>query len=157
MTEVAGVIPFSAWEQAVFYVLLTVFVVYVFSWIAKQNKEARDHAAKESVKAREFQEAQSEKWQKFIFDLNANLQEQNRVDREKQNCAMADVNKGLTNLTQVTQGLVTEIREMRAESREVTAALALHDDQAKEIKHLVEVNNKPTPKPRTKKAAGPLE
>ena len=147
MTEVAGVIPFSAWEQAVFYVLLTVFVVYVFSWIAKQNKEARDHAAEESVKARAFQEAQSEKWQKFIFDLNANLQEQNRVDREKQNCAMADVNKGLTDLTRVTGQLVQTMNEMRTD-------IYQHDLQAKEIKHLVE-NAKPAPKPRAKKSDAP--
>jgi predicted RNA-binding protein with RPS1 domain len=61
---------------------------------------------------------------------------------------MTDVNSGLRNLTQVTQGLVTEVREMRIESREITAALLEHDDQAKAILALV---SKPAPKPRAKK------
>ena len=144
MTEVAGVIPFTAWEQAVFYVLLTIFVVWVLSWVAKQNASTRD-----------FQQSESDKWQNFIADLNENWRKFNKEQREENNCAMADVNAGRGNLTKVTEGLVLEVREMRAESRDIAAALALHDDQAKEIKRLVE-NAKPAPKSRAKKSDTPV-
>ena len=76
-------IPFTAWEQAVFYVLLTIFVVWVLSWVAKQNASTRD-----------FQQSESDKWQNFIADLNENWRKFNKEQREENNCAMADVNAG---------------------------------------------------------------
>lgn len=121
-------IPASAWVQAAFVCLFIVLVIVLITWFSKQ----------------------SDKWQAFIEASNDKWRAFSKEQREENNCAMADVNNGLSNLTKVTEGLVQEVREMRIESREITAALALHDDQAKEILHIVQ---KPAPKPRVKKAA----
>jgi len=122
----AELIPASAWEQAVFVSLFIVLVVGLLYWFTKQ----------------------SDKWQSFMLEIDEKWRAFNKEQREENNACMTDVNSGLRNLTQVTQGLVTEVREMRIESREITAALSEHDDQAKEILALV---SKPQPKPRAKK------
>lgn len=148
MTEVAGVIPFTAWEQAVFYVLLTIFVVYVLTWSSKRDKEQRDHYDEERAKARAFEQAQAEQWQKFIETSNETWRAFNKEQRSENNACMSDVNKGLTDLTRVTGQLVQTMNEMRTD-------IYQHDLQAKEIKHLVE-NAKPAPKPRAKKSDAPV-
>ena len=140
-------IPASAWVQAVFVCLFIVVIVILFSYFGKQVKESRDFQKAESDSNREFQKQESDKWQRFISDQNLSFQKFNREQREDNNSCLADVNKGLTNLTQATQGLANEVKEMRTESREISAALALHDDQAKEILHAVQ---KPAPKARVK-------
>ena len=122
----AELIPASAWEQAVFVSLFIVLVVGLLYWFTKQ----------------------SDKWQSFMLEIDEKWRAFNKEQREENNACMTDVNSGLRNLTQVTQGLVTEVREMRIESREITAALLEHDDQAKTILALV---SKPAPKPRAKK------
>ena len=122
----AELIPASAWEQAVFVSLFIVLVVGLLYWFTKQ----------------------SDKWQAFMLEIDEKWRAFNKEQREENNACMTDVNSGLRNLTQVTQGLVTEVREMRIESREITAALLEHDDQAKAILALV---SKPAPKPRAKK------
>ena len=122
----AELIPASAWEQAVFVSLFIVLVVGLLYWFTKQ----------------------SDKWQSFMLEIDEKWRAFNKEQREENNACMTDVNSGLRNLTQVTQGLVTEVREMRIESREITAALSEHDDQAKAILALV---SKPAPKPRAKK------
>ena len=122
----AELIPASAWEQAVFVSLFIVLVVGMLYWFTKQ----------------------SDKWQSFMLEIDEKWRAFNKEQREENNACMTDVNSGLRNLTQVTQGLVTEVREMRIESREITAALLEHDDQAKAILALV---SKPAPKPRAKK------
>ena len=122
----AELIPASAWEQAVFVSLFIVLVVGLLYWFTRQ----------------------SDKWQSFMLEIDEKWRAFNKEQREENNACMTDVNSGLRNLTQVTQGLVTEVREMRIESREITAALLEHDDQAKEILALV---SKPAPKPRAKK------
>jgi hypothetical protein len=147
MTEVAGVIPFTAWEQAVFYVLLTVFVVYVLTWSSKRDKEQRDHYDDESSKSRAFEQAQSDKWQLFIETSNEQWRAFSEKQRIENNACMSDVNKGLTDLTRVTGQLVQTMNEMRTD-------IYQHDLQAKEIKHLVE-NAKPAPKPRATKTTQP--
>jgi len=129
----AEVIPQVAWEQAVYVSLFIVLIIVLINWFSRQ----------------------SDKWQSFIEASNEKWRVFSEKQRGENNACLADVNAGLTNLTQVTQGLVSEVREMRTESREISAALALHDDQAKEIKHLVE-NAKPTPKPRAKKSDAPV-
>ena len=143
-------IPASAWVQAVFLCLFIVFAVYFLSWQRKFNKENQDFQRSLAKEAQNHADAESTKWQTFIEASNDKWRMFNKEQREENNCAMADVNNGLSNLTKVTEGLVQEVREMRIESREITAALALHDDQAKEILHIVQ---KPAPKPRVKKAA----
>ena len=146
-TEAVGLIPTPAWVQAVFVCLFFLFVIYITSHNSRQGKESRDFQKAESDGNREFQKQESDKWQKFIGDLNASWQKFNKEQREENNSCMSDVNAGLSNLTQVTQGLVQEVREMRTESREISAALALHDDQAREILHHVQANGKPVGKP----------
>jgi len=115
-TETAQLLPFAAWEQAVFVALFIVLVIGLLAWFTKQ----------------------SEKWQGFMLTIDEKWRAFNKEQRSENNACMSDVNSGLSNLTKVTEGLLQEVREMRIESREITAALALHDDQAKEILHLVE-------------------
>ena len=109
-------VPIVAWQQAVIVVLFALFVGLLLNWFGKQ----------------------SDKWQKFMFDIDDKWRQFNKEQREENNCAMADVNAGLTNLTKVTEGLVMEVREMRADSRQFTEDLANHDKQAKEILTLVQ-------------------
>ena len=126
MTEVAEVIPFTAWQQAVFVALFIVFFVGVLAWLTKQ----------------------SEKWQAFMFQIDDQWRAFNKEQRECNNAAMADVNNSITNLTKVTEGLVMEVKEMRADSHQFAIDLRNHDAQAKEILAIVQ---KPAPKPRAKK------
>jgi len=58
------------------------------------------------------------------------------------------VEGSLKDLTTVTQGLVSEVREMRDDSKAFYESFHAHDIQAKEI--LAQVQ-KPAPKPRVKK------
>lgn len=117
----AEVIPQIAWEQAVYVSLFIVLIVVLINWFSKQ-----------SDKWQQFIEASNEKWRAF-----------SEKQRSENNCAMGNVNKGLTDLTRVTGQLVQTMNEMRTD-------IYQHDLQAKEIKHLVE-NAKPAPKPRAKK------
>ena len=126
MTEVAEVLPFTAWQQAVFVALFIVFFVGVLAWLTKQ----------------------SEKWQAFMFQIDDQWRAFNKEQRECNNAAMADVNNSITNLTKVTEGLVMEVKEMRADSHQFAIDLRNHDAQAKEILAIVQ---KPAPKPRVKK------
>jgi preprotein translocase subunit SecF len=128
METVAESIPFTAWEQAVFVALFIVMVCGLLYWFTKQ----------------------SDKWQKFMFDIDEKWRAFNKEQRAENNCRMEDVNKSITNLAMVTQDLVQEVREMRDDSREFYKLFAAHDVQAKEIKDMVS-NGKPTPKPRPKK------
>ena len=127
MTEVAEVLPITAWQQADFVALFIVFFVGVLAWLTKQ----------------------SEKWQAFMFQIDDQWRAFNKEQRECNNAAMADVNNSITNLTKVTEGLVMEVKEMRADSHQFAIDLRNHDAQAKEILSLV---SKPTPKPRAKKS-----
>ena len=151
MNEVGELLPVAAWIQAVFVCLFFLIVAYMLWWNGKQSKEGRDFQKSESDSNRAFQENESNKWQKFIYDLNSSWQNQNTEQRQDNNCAMADVNKSITNLATVTQGLVSEVREMRVESRQIAVDLHNHDLQAKEIMAIV----KPQPKPRAKKVEQP--
>ena len=125
MTEVAEVLPFTAWQQAVFVALFIVFFVGVLAWLTKQ----------------------SEKWQAFMFQIDDQWRAFNKEQRECNNAAMADVNNSITNLTKVTEGLVMEVKEMRADSHQFAIDLRNHDAQAKEILAIVQ---KPAAKPRAK-------
>ena len=126
MTEVAEVLPFTAWQQAVFVALFIVFFVGVLAWLTKQ----------------------SDKWQAFMFQIDDQWRAFNKEQRECNNAAMADVNNSITNLTKVTEGLVMEVKEMRADSHQFAIDLRNHDAQAKEILAIVQ---KPAAKPRAKK------
>ena len=113
-------IPFTAWEQAVFVALFITFVVGLLVWFGKQ----------------------SDKWQKFMFEIDDKWREFNREQREENNCAMGDVEKSLKDLTQVTGKLVQTMDELRSD------IYHQHNNQVKEIAALIQ---KPAPKPRVKK------
>ena len=122
-TEVAAeVIPFTAWEQAVFVGLFIVLVLWLLAWFSKQ----------------------SDKWQQFIFQIDEKWREFSRTQREENNCAMMDVNASLTNLARTTADLARSVEEMRVDLKD-------HDAQAKAILSLVQTNGKPAAKPRAKK------
>ena len=112
-------LPEIAWEQAVYICLFIVLIVWMFAWFSKQ----------------------SDKWQQFMFDIDEKWRAFNREQREENNCAMADVNASLSNLTKTTGDLARSVEEMRTD-------IQAHDLQAKEILALVQ---KPAPKPRAKK------
>ena len=122
-------IPFTAWEQAVFVVLFITMVIGLLYWFSKQ----------------------SDKWQKFMFDIDEKWRAFNREQRETNLQSMNCVESSLKDLTTVTQGLVNEMREMRQDSKEFYASFREHDQQAKEILAEVKTNGKPAPKPRVKK------
>ena len=113
-------LPEIAWEQAVYICLFIVLIVWMFAWFSKQ----------------------SDKWQQFMFDIDEKWRAFNKEQREENNCAMADVNASLSNLTKTTGDLARSVEEMRTD-------IQVHDAQAKEILALVA---KPAPKPRAKKS-----
>ena len=133
--EVAETIPFSAWEQAVFVALFIVFVVGLLSWFSKQSKQ----------------------WQQFMFDIDDKWRAFNREQRDSNQKSMNCVEGSLKDLTTVTQGLVSEVREMRDDSKTFYESFRAHDQQAKEIMAAVQTNGKPAPKPRAKKVDASAE
>ena len=112
-------LPATAWEQAAIIGIFIVFVGILLTWFSKQ----------------------ADKWQKFMFDIDEKWRAFNKEQREENNCAMADVNASLSNLTKTTGDLARSVEEMRTD-------IQAHDAQAKEILALVA---KPAPKPRAKK------
>ena len=122
-------IPFTAWEQAVFVVLFILLVSGLLVWFSKQ----------------------SDKWQKFMFDIDEKWRAFNREQRDSNQESMNCVEGSLKDLTTVTQGLVNEVKEMRADSQKFYENFHAHDVQAKEILHEVKTNVKTPPKPRTRK------
>ena len=118
-------LPATAWEQAAIIGIFIVFVGILLAWFSKQ----------------------SDKWQKFMFDIDEKWRTFNKEQREENNCAMADVNASLSNLTKTTGDLARSVEEMRSD-------IQAHDKQAKEILALVQ---KPAPKPRAKKTDASAE
>ena len=133
-------LPATAWEQAAIIGIFIVFFVYVLTWMAKRN--ASDQ---------QFQASESDKWQKFIGEIDDKWRAFNKEQRETNLASMNCVEGSLKDLTTVTQGLVSEVREMRDDSKAFYESFHAHDIQAKEIKLLVEANGKPAAKPRVKK------
>lgn len=125
-------IPFTAWEQAAIVCLFILLVIGLLRWFS----------------------VQSDKWQKFMFDIDEKWRKFNKEQREENNCAMANVESGLSDLTTVTQGLVHEIREMREDDKSFYSDFHVHDNQTKEILSRVKNSNKPAAQTRTKKGAG---
>lgn len=124
METVTEVIPFTAWEQAVFVGLFIVLVVGLLYWFTKQ----------------------SDKWQAFMLEIDEKWRQFNKEQRFDNNCQMKEVNNSLSDLAQVTQGLVNEVKEMRSDSQMFYNSFVDHDLQAKEILSKV---TKPLRAPRT--------
>ena len=118
-------LPATAWEQAAIIGIFIVFVGILLAWFSKQ----------------------SDKWQKFMFDIDSKWRDFNKEQREDNNCAMADVNASLSNLTKTTGDLARSVEEMRTD-------INAHDQQAKEILAIV---SRPAPKPRAKKTDASAE
>ena len=113
-------IPYTAWQQAVFVALFIVMVVVLLTWFTKQ----------------------SDKWQNFLNDSNDKWSKFSQEQREENNCAMGDVKQSLSDLTEVTGKLVQTVDEMRSDIHD-------HDAQAKEILALVQKPvTKPRAKPQ---------
>jgi hypothetical protein len=120
MNEISEVIPYSAWQQAVFVVLIIVLVVWLLAWMSKQQQIWQDFIA-----------GRDDKWQAF-----------SQEERRENNACLADVNKGIGDLTKVTGKLVQTVDEMRQD-------ICQHDAQAKEILKAVNGNvQKPAPRSR---------
>jgi len=127
MDTVSQAIPFTAWEQAAIIGIFIVFVGILLTWFSKQ----------------------ADKWQKFMFDIDEKWRQFNKEQRDTNLEAMNCVEGSLKDLTTVTQGLVSEVREMRDDSKAFFESFHAHDIQAKEI--LAQVQ-KPAPKPRSTKS-----
>ena len=121
-------IPFAAWEQAVFVALFILFSLGMLYWFSKQ----------------------SDKWQRFMFDIDEKWRAFNREQRQSNLESMNCVEGSLKDLTTVTQGLVNEVKEMREDSKAFYESFRAHDQQAREILYEVR-NGKPAPKPRARK------
>ena len=119
-------IPTIAWEQAVYVCLFIVVLIVLLYWFSKQSKE----------------------WQSFIAALDDKWRAFNKEQRDENNNSLRCVENSLKDLATVTQGLVSEVREMRDDSKAFYESFHAHDIQAKEI--LAQVQ-KPAPKPRVKK------
>ena len=123
-------LPATAWEQAAIIGIFIVFVGILLTWFSKQ----------------------SDKWQKFMFDIDEKWREFNREQREENNCAMNDVKGSLQDLTTVTQALVSEVKEMRSDTSVFLGSFAQHDLQAREI-----LNEVKKPTPTRSRAKKPVE
>lgn len=122
-------VPFTAWEQAVFVSLFIVFVGALLAWFTKQN----------------------DKWQRFIAEIEEKWRQFSREQRQENNACMGEVKQSLIDLTHVTQGLVAEVREMRADSQQFYQSFHEHDAQAKALINEVKANGKAAPKTTTRK------
>jgi hypothetical protein len=126
----ASTIPMTAWEQIAVVCIFILFVGVVLAWFSKQ----------------------SDKWQRFMLEIDEKWRAFNREQRSENNRAVSEVNAAVTNLTTVTQGLVSEVREMREASGKFYAAFEEHDEQAKKILfHVEQQTGARPPKPRLTK------
>jgi preprotein translocase subunit SecF len=116
--EIAESIPFTAWEQAVFVVLV---IVLVITLVAIWNREANA--------SRVFQAEQSREWQEFISGQDDKWRTFSKEQREANNTEMRSVSQSLRDLAQVTSGLAREVQEMRQESRVHADRSDLHNDE----------------------------
>jgi len=89
----ANIIPFTAWEQAVFVAIFVVFVIALLRWFSNQQKQWQ-----------EFIQSRDTQWQSF-------LSAQRATDDQKSEA----IAKSLNALTAATQALVTEVQGQRAD------------------------------------------
>jgi phytoene dehydrogenase-like protein len=127
-------LPATAWEQAAIIGIFIVFAIFVFGWLAKSRKEDR-----------QFQSEESDKWQKFIGEIDDKWRAFNKEQRIENNDSLKCVENSLKDLTTVTQGLVSEVKEMRSDTSVFFENFHQHDAQAQEILNEVK-------KPRTSRA-----
>lgn len=141
-------IPASAWEQAAIIGIFIVFAGIVFGWMVKSKKDDQQYQAEQAKQNRVFQAEESKKWQEFISEVDDKWRAFNKEQRTENNDSLKCVENSLKDLTTVTQGLVSEVKEMRSDTSVFFASFQSHDEQAKQILAAVQ---KPAPKPRVKK------
>ena len=107
----AELLPVTAWEQAAIIGIFIVFVGILLAWFSRQ----------------------SDKWQKFMFDIDEKWRAFNKEQRDENNDSLRCVENSLKDLTTVTQGLVSEMKEMRSDTSVFFNNFQQHDIQAKEI------------------------
>lgn len=110
------VVPFTAWEQAVFVVLFVLVVVSMLRWFGQQQ-----------ARWQEFIGKRDDQWQGF-------LENQREIDNDRYNM----MNQSMVNLTQVTTLLVAEVQEMRSDFR-------VHDTMERELLRKPKHNPVPKP------------
>lgn len=89
----ANVVPFTAWEQAVFVALFVVFVIALLRWFSGQQKQWQ-----------EFIQSRDAQWQGFLSAQRASDDQKSEAIAESLNA-----------LTAATQALVTEVQGQRAD------------------------------------------
>lgn len=89
-TEIAKVIPMSAWEQAGVVILFIILIGILLKWFSRQ----------------------SDKWQKFMFDIDDKWRQFNKEQRDENNKKMMDVEMSLKDLATVTSKLVDRVDDM---------------------------------------------
>lgn len=97
-------VPFTAWEQAVFVVLLIVMVVIVLRWQARENKSARDFQASISRFMSDQQSKRDNDWRQWMED-------QKQLDNQR----LEAVQTALEALAALVKSVDQNITEHRAE------------------------------------------
>ncbi len=104
--ETVDLIPFSAWQQAVFVVLFIVLVVVLIRWFSTQQ----------------------EKWQSFMNTMNSSWQNFIESQRKEERETLDNLKKSVGDLSVVTSSLVQEVREMRSDLRDHDAVVGSRID-----------------------------
>lgn len=115
----ANVIPFTAWEQAVFVALFVVIIAILLKWFSSQQGKWNDFITK-----------RDDQWQGFLAN-------QRDIDQQR----YEGVEQNVANLTKVTGGLVEEVQNMRADFR-------AHDEMEREVLRKIQPNPSPSLKGR---------
>jgi preprotein translocase subunit SecF len=91
-----AVLPFTAYEQAIFVALFIVLVTVLIRWFSTQQ----------------------EKWQKFMTGMNLSWQNFIESQRKEERETLDKLKKSVGDLTVVTSTLVQEVREIRSDLRD---------------------------------------
>lgn len=123
-------VPATAWEQAAIIGIFIVFAGIVFGWMVKSKKDDQLYQAEQAKQNREFQAEESKKWQEFISEVDDKWRQFNKEQRTENNDSLKCVENSLKDLTTVTQGLVSEVKEMRSDTSVFFANFQEHDHKA---------------------------
>lgn len=130
-------IPYSAWQQIPFVIAIVVLIYIILVWMGKQNQEARDDNSKRESEQRVENSKQAMQWQNFISEIEQQWRDFSNTQRVENNMYMNEMRNSLNDLTAVTQALVSEVKEMRADTNIFFKDFHTHDKQAQEILDVV--------------------
>lgn len=100
--DVVAAIPYTAWEQAVFVVLLILLVIVLLGWVSRENKTSREFQRAEALRRDAATSELSKSWQSFLSD---------RAKREDE--ANSETRILLTAQTQAISTLTQSLAEFR--------------------------------------------